>query len=393
MKKLLFFLLLTLSSQFLSAQCTIPDPLPCNDQITVNLDRVDGTVTLTPQLVLSQRIDPCVFDLVEVFPSTFDCSNVGSNFYAIHPVGQPDNLLCWGSVTVEDKAGPVIEGCPTTNLYRSLLPNTSDTIVLEDLGVSAVDNCTASPTLVLDPELFIFSSADNNDTVYAYIIAEDEFNNVTRCRVGVAVTVDNCSSGEAPPENLAVTLVGLDVVFTWDEVTGFTDYAISLEEFSRKNGSGRWKTVKGVPPSVTATTYAVPLTNLVVDSLHRFSVEVSGGGNNCAAVIEFVPSTLSGAPLIGQSPINQTTPIAAQDFRVFPNPASGLLQLQFAEALPTTRRIRLMDLQGQSVRELIVGPEALNAQIDVEGLPEGVYIVQVQQGKDRIAKKILIAKE
>lgn len=390
MKNVFLFLILALSTVNLSAQCTLPDPLPCNDLVNINLDRIDGTASLTPEMVLGNRIDPCVFDLVEVSPSTFDCSNVGSNFFVVNPVGEPDNLLCFGRVIVEDKAEPVIQGCPTTNLYRSLAPNTSETITLADLGVTAVDNCTASPTLRIDPDPFVITSADHNDTVYAYVIAEDEYNNVARCRIGVAVTVDNCSSGEAAPENLAVALVGTDIVFTWDEVVGFTDYAVGLEEFSRKNGSGKWKAVKNIPPAVTGTSFAVPLADLVVDSLHRFSVEVSGGGNNCRAVLEFVPNELSGTPLSELNPSNRPAPLADQSFQVFPNPANDLLQLYFPEALSQLRRIRLLDLQGHTVRELVAGPQARTAQMEVDGLPAGLYIVQVQGGSKSVAKKILI---
>lgn len=376
-----------------SADCPLPDDISCNDQINVTLGPIDGTYSLTPQMVIGypDGLDPCVYGQLRVSPSFVSCANVGSTaFYElIHsPADGPETSLCWGYVVAEDKTAPTFTSCPASSLYISLETNTQLTLTPADLGVSATDNCSA--TLATNPAPFVITSADNGSTLAVDVIAADPSGNTSTCTVSVNVSVDNCSTGADAPENLAVALADPDVVFSWDAVPGAGNYAISLEYYEVRNGKkGKWKSVGALPPAAGGTNFSVPLAGLNGAALHRFSVAVSGGGNNCTAVIEFTPNILagtSGRPL----PPGTTPRQAAPGFQAFPNPVEDQLKVHFAEALPRARQLRLLDLQGCAVRELLAARYATTARIDVNGLSKGVYLLQVQDGTKLNAEKVLV---
>ncbi|MCB0549768.1 MAG: T9SS type A sorting domain-containing protein [Phaeodactylibacter sp.] len=61
---------------------------------------------------------------------------------------------------------------------------------------------------------------------------------------------------------------------------------------------------------------------------------------------------------------------------VYPNPATGRLYLTFDAE--TSRRIRLISMNGRTLREQAVGAGEQHAEINLEGLPPGLYLLQVQ---------------
>ena len=75
---------------------------------------------------------------------------------------------------------------------------------------------------------------------------------------------------------------------------------------------------------------------------------------------------------------------------MFPNPVKDQLQVDFDEVLSEPRRIRLLDLQGCTVRELLAAPYAATARVDVNGLSKSVYVLQVQDGTKMNAEKVLV---
>ncbi|HMO39322.1 MAG TPA: PDZ domain-containing protein [Saprospiraceae bacterium] len=83
--------------------------------------------------------------------------------------------------------------------------------------------------------------------------------------------------------------------------------------------------------------------------------------------------------------------LAVELFQIYPNPTVGLLNVQFsAEAVPTI--VRILDATGKEVYQ-----EALNSfngfynqQIDLKGNAPGIYVLTIQQGTQRLTKKIAL---
>lgn len=73
--------------------------------------------------------------------------------------------------------------------------------------------------------------------------------------------------------------------------------------------------------------------------------------------------------------------------RVFPNPASTILEVQFS-ALPD--QLFLLDSQGRQLKSW--APSSLNTVISTNSLTNGLYLLQVQYGDKLVTKKVVITK-
>ncbi|MBX7155153.1 MAG: PDZ domain-containing protein [Candidatus Kapaibacterium sp.] len=94
-----------------------------------------------------------------------------------------------------------------------------------------------------------------------------------------------------------------------------------------------------------------------------------------------IPSTEINAVTTDESPILQ----------VSPNPATGLIQLNFRNTENTPFTINVTDANGRSVMEVKVPSHSgdYNAPMDLTKLPRGMYVVSIQQG-DAIHKTKVI---
>ena len=64
--------------------------------------------------------------------------------------------------------------------------------------------------------------------------------------------------------------------------------------------------------------------------------------------------------------------------RVFPNPVKGSLYLAFGEEADSPRHLRLFNLNGRILREQVVGAGRASVEFNLDGLPTGIYMLQVQ---------------
>ncbi len=75
--------------------------------------------------------------------------------------------------------------------------------------------------------------------------------------------------------------------------------------------------------------------------------------------------------------------------RVSPNPTSGWLQISLP-AGNTLEAVRVMDLSGKTVRNLELGASASNTEIDLSGLPKGIYALQARAEGQVFVKKVIV---
>ncbi len=78
---------------------------------------------------------------------------------------------------------------------------------------------------------------------------------------------------------------------------------------------------------------------------------------------------------------------------VFPNPANEFLRVTFELAQPQPASIQLYNAAGQVVQKTMLGPSPsgqYSSEIEVAGLPAGVYLLEVLSDSQRAVKKIQI---
>ena len=87
--------------------------------------------------------------------------------------------------------------------------------------------------------------------------------------------------------------------------------------------------------------------------------------------------------------VQQLSPASKATFAVYPNPSSGLVQLQLENDEIRTSEIEIYNTQGQLVRRLITQENSIV--FDLTDLQGGLYIIKVRQaGKATQAKRIIL---
>lgn len=80
------------------------------------------------------------------------------------------------------------------------------------------------------------------------------------------------------------------------------------------------------------------------------------------------------------------------DFDLAPNPVSSMLRISFGEGLRSEARVSLFNTTGQLLRSLTLPTGSLNHWLDVADLPDGLYVVIVQNEQASGARKVVIRK-
>jgi hypothetical protein len=105
----------------------------------------------------------------------------------------------------------------------------------------------------------------------------------------------------------------------------------------------------------------------------------------------YVDSTLcfSGETVANCEMITSTeqVPSSAFSIRMFPNPTTDRLHIQFSQRLEGSAYIRLFNTNGQEMMNLSVQNE-LEYTLDISELPSGLYFLQVQDAKHQFVEKL-----
>lgn len=87
------------------------------------------------------------------------------------------------------------------------------------------------------------------------------------------------------------------------------------------------------------------------------------------------------------------TGLVAEDVTLYPNPGNGLLSVESAR-LSGELHLRILDLQGKElyVQDLIRQSQKAYT-LDLQHLPSGIYLMELQQGNHLLYKKLIITKD
>ncbi len=87
---------------------------------------------------------------------------------------------------------------------------------------------------------------------------------------------------------------------------------------------------------------------------------------------------------------------ADKSLQVFPNPASGLLSIEYVLEQDQTIELYLIDMKGATAKVLVNGEKQAkgtqSVKLETNGMPEGLYVVSLKQGDKLVSKKVMIKK-
>lgn len=85
---------------------------------------------------------------------------------------------------------------------------------------------------------------------------------------------------------------------------------------------------------------------------------------------------------------DEQNPAAQLGVTLFPSPASDLLHLRSGRPFGTGTRLRVFDLRGQTLRDLRLPEGVGQATVDLSGMPEGIYILELRSDSfERLVQK------
>lgn len=107
------------------------------------------------------------------------------------------------------------------------------------------------------------------------------------------------------------------------------------------------------------------------------------------AVFDQVSVTGGGLPFI--APDNSVAGIAAPDFRVYPNPTAGEVNLDLSAYTGRAVRLELYDVNGKAVKtEEIEAVGRAAFRLNLSGLNNGVYVIRVKTEGPDATKRVVV---
>ena len=190
---------------------------------TLALD-ASGSASLAAAQLVSSVSDNCSGVTISVSPSSFGCSNLGSNSVTVTASDANGNsTTATTSVTVVDNIDPVVTvvAAPADVVLGS---NGTATITQAMVVSSATDNCTTSPTITITP-----STVDCSDlgSTTITILATDASGNVGLATVNVTVVDQDAPVIATAPSDTTLAACNAQLVYNYT-VTDNCAYTANL---------------------------------------------------------------------------------------------------------------------------------------------------------------------
>lgn len=328
--------------------------------LTANLNS-DGQLLLAASAVDNGSTDNCGVTL-SLTPASFQCGNVGYNTVTLRATDMSGNSSsCQATVLLKDLTAP-----------NALCRNA--TVTLNDLGnatlsIGQIDNGSSDACGIASMTLSKtqFNCSDLPGSAQTVTLTVKDVNqNMSTCQS--QVSIKDLMAPTAVCNNTSVQLgVGGSV----------TVYPADLALNSFDNCSV-WTY------SPTAKVYTAA--NLGANNLSITVKDWSGNAATCVSVVNVLPHT----GMQQGSGDRDETPVGS-GINLAPNPSSGSTRLSFELQEAETLELRVLDLSGRTIQERNIEGQAGSNQssIDLQGLPDGVYLVSLR-GKEILGQKRLV---
>ena len=191
--------------------------------VTVALNAV-GSATINAAQLVANANDNCAVASFTVVPNTFNCSNLGGNTVTVTATDASGNATTQTvTVNVVDVTGPSITVNPaavTVTLNASGVGSITNAQVVS----SVTDNCTATPSVVVTPNVFTCSDLGQQMVT---IFATDAAGNISTTTKLINVVDASAPVIVSAPQN--VTLPGCNGNYTYAyQVTDNCGYTATL---------------------------------------------------------------------------------------------------------------------------------------------------------------------
>jgi hypothetical protein len=189
----------------------------------------------------------------------------------------------------------------------------------------------------------------------------------------VDLIATQCAAIAAPGDLEGEVSDSLTILLNWvdnsdDEINFMLERALSLD--------GAYAQIAELDADVTTyeDTEVSPAVGYYYRVRNTNGVDTSGYSNTV-----FVYTSL----------VNTSEQLLGQEVQLFPNPVQDVVELRWASPLAQPIQVRLLDLRGSMLTQWTLDGQALQHQLDVQGFPAGVYIMQLQAGGQQVSKRLV----
>jgi subtilisin-like proprotein convertase family protein len=349
------------NSNTCTAIVTVEDvtpPLAVCQNITVELDPVTGTITITGADLDGGSTDACGIDTYTLDIDTFDCSNVGENTVVLTVTDVNGNIsTCTAIVTVEDNTNPELV-CQDFTL--ELGADGTATLDPNDVIASNTDNCGIG-TIAVD--ITEFSCADIGAPITVQVFASDVNGNLSTCTAVVTV-VDLLAPEITCPADQTVDPGAGNLFYI------LPDYFATGEATAIDNCTDPVTILSQDPVAGTPLSDGVYTITLTAEDEY---------GNISTCTFELTVMTVLGA---------DDHNAGLGSVQMYPNPAKHTVMIGNPASL-SLENLRIFDIRGRMVKTIDLRNMGAEKAIDVSEMASATYLVVIQSENGEIIKRLI----
>jgi thrombospondin-like protein/HYR domain-containing protein/type IX secretion system substrate protein len=336
----------------------ITAPVVACQNITVELDPVSGTVTITGTDIDNGSTDACGIASYDLDVDTFDCSNIGDNSVVLTVTDINGNSqTCTAIVTVEDNSSPVLV-CQDVTL--SLGADGTATLLPSDVIASNDDACGIFTTAV---DITEFTCADIGTPVTVQVFSQDNNGNLATC-MAVVTVVDDMAPVISCPMDQTVDPGPNNIFYI------LPDYFATGEATAVDNCTD---------PVVLTSQDPIAGTPLP-DGVHTITLTATDAyGNSSTCTFELTVESVLGTG-------DNTQELGT--ISLYPIPAKNVLNISNPKSMEL-ERLEIYDLRGRLVQYEDLRSMGSLRTIDVHQLAAATYYVKIKAKYGEITKRLL----
>ncbi len=215
--------------------------------------------------------------------------------------------------------------------------------------------------------------------------------NSTSCRDSISKWVGSFSGSCVPNSNFYVWQTGTPLI--WNAIPVFP-WNVTNATWSWGDGSSS-NTMYASHTYSAAGIYNICLT-VTINCLNGTSTS-----STCVSSTIFKSNQTTEANLIQINviPPNQfatgieSQPKDNEKLKIFPNPCNGVLSMDINFKIESPINLKLFDLKGLEVFNIKIESKLFPKGINLNHIPNGIYLLQIEQGGQRLNTKLVISKD